>query len=173
MLEFLLALVIGAFLFAVFGVIALLGKTKRLAKELEELKRNVRNLSCELSIVKDPNLVSADWRSLSKEPSAPPAPETGPLASAAPPTAVFAPVTAAPWPEPAARVEPMPKPAAQAAPSAPETPAPESGAAGGRIAAFIRGGSVWAAGGVLLLIAAFAMLMTYMARRGFFTLEMR
>ncbi|MDR0403151.1 MAG: DUF2339 domain-containing protein, partial [Treponema sp.] len=40
-------------------------------------------------------------------------------------------------------------------------------------AAFIRGGSVWAAGGVLLLIAAFAMLMTYMARRGFFTLEMR
>jgi uncharacterized membrane protein len=49
----------------------------------------------------------------------------------------------------------------------------ESGALSGAVAAFIHSGNIWAAGGVILLIAAFAMLMTYMARRGFFTLEMR
>ncbi|MDR1107303.1 MAG: DUF2339 domain-containing protein [Treponema sp.] len=39
-------------------------------------------------------------------------------------------------------------------------------------AAFVRGGNLWAAGGVLLLIAGFATLITWLARRGFFTVEM-
>ena len=43
----------------------------------------------------------------------------------------------------------------------------------GTVAAFIRGGNYWAAAGVLLLIAGFALLMTYIVRRGFFTVEMR
>ena len=38
---------------------------------------------------------------------------------------------------------------------------------------FIKGGHVWVAGGVLLLFIAFALLLTYMASRGMFTVEMR
>jgi uncharacterized membrane protein len=37
---------------------------------------------------------------------------------------------------------------------------------------FIGGGNLWAAGGVVLLIAAFGMLIAYLGRRGFFTVEM-
>jgi uncharacterized membrane protein len=40
------------------------------------------------------------------------------------------------------------------------------------LSGFIRGGNLWAAGGVVLLIAGFAMLITWLARRGFFTVEM-
>ncbi|MDR2211533.1 MAG: DUF2339 domain-containing protein [Spirochaetaceae bacterium] len=68
------------------------------------------------------------------------------------------------------------KPAAEAVPSPPpalETKPAAVSRSGAGIAAFIHSGNMWAAGGVLLLIAAFAMLMTYMARQGFFTLEMR
>jgi uncharacterized membrane protein len=36
---------------------------------------------------------------------------------------------------------------------------------------FIRGGNLWAAGGVILLTSAFAMLIAFLARRGFFTVE--
>ena len=36
----------------------------------------------------------------------------------------------------------------------------------------IRGVNLWAAGGIILLTAAFAMLITFLARRGFFTVEM-
>ncbi|MDR2095565.1 MAG: DUF2339 domain-containing protein [Treponema sp.] len=37
---------------------------------------------------------------------------------------------------------------------------------------FIRGGNLWVAGGVILITAAFGMLITYLARHGFFTVEM-
>jgi uncharacterized membrane protein len=40
------------------------------------------------------------------------------------------------------------------------------------ISSFIHRGNLWAAGGILLLIAAFAMLIVYLARHGFFTVEM-
>ncbi|MDR3342868.1 MAG: DUF2339 domain-containing protein [Treponema sp.] len=40
------------------------------------------------------------------------------------------------------------------------------------IMSFIRGGNLWAAGGIILLTAAFAMLIVYMARHGVFTVEM-
>jgi hypothetical protein len=39
--------------------------------------------------------------------------------------------------------------------------------------AFTKGGNLWAAGGIILLFIAFALLLTYMARRGLFTLELR
>ncbi|MDL2306696.1 DUF2339 domain-containing protein [Desulfovibrio sp. OttesenSCG-928-C06] len=38
---------------------------------------------------------------------------------------------------------------------------------------FIREGNFWVAGGVLMLLIGFAFLMTYMAERGFFSIEMR
>ena len=37
---------------------------------------------------------------------------------------------------------------------------------------FFSGGNLWAAGGVIFLIVAFGMLITFLARRGFFTVEM-
>jgi len=40
------------------------------------------------------------------------------------------------------------------------------------IVSFVRGGNLWAAGGVALLTAGFAALITYLARRGFFTVDM-
>jgi uncharacterized membrane protein len=40
------------------------------------------------------------------------------------------------------------------------------------IVSFVRGGNLWAAGGVVLLTAGFAALITYLARRGFFTADM-
>ncbi|MCL1818936.1 MAG: DUF2339 domain-containing protein, partial [Spirochaetaceae bacterium] len=38
---------------------------------------------------------------------------------------------------------------------------------------FIKGGNLWVAGGVVLLLIAFGFLFTYIAQRGFFTVEMR
>ncbi|MCL2129407.1 MAG: DUF2339 domain-containing protein, partial [Treponema sp.] len=40
------------------------------------------------------------------------------------------------------------------------------------ILSFIKGGNFWAVGGVLLLIAGFGLLIAYLGRRGFFTVEM-
>jgi uncharacterized membrane protein len=40
------------------------------------------------------------------------------------------------------------------------------------VSTFVHGGNLWAAGGIVLLIAGFATLITYLARRGFFTVEM-
>jgi hypothetical protein len=54
-----------------------------------------------------------------------------------------------------------------------DAPIPETPAIIRRIAAFVKNGHAWVAGGVLLLFTAFVLLLSYMARRGFFTLEMR
>ena len=43
----------------------------------------------------------------------------------------------------------------------------------GSLASFVSGGHAWVAGGVLLLFIAFALLLTYMASQGLFTMEMR
>ena len=42
-----------------------------------------------------------------------------------------------------------------------------------QLTAFAKGGNLWVAGGVVLLFIAFVFLLTYMASRGFFTIEMR
>ena len=42
-----------------------------------------------------------------------------------------------------------------------------------QLISFIKGGNLWVAGGVVLLFIAFMFLLTYMASRGFFTIEMR
>ena len=41
------------------------------------------------------------------------------------------------------------------------------------LSSFVSGGHLWVAGGVLLMFIAFALLLTYMASRGMFTIEMR
>jgi uncharacterized membrane protein len=49
---------------------------------------------------------------------------------------------------------------------------PRAAGKGNVLTAFIRGGNLWAAGGILLLLAGFATLAAYLANRGFFTVEM-
>jgi hypothetical protein len=153
-MEFLLFLVIGAFLFAVFGVIGLLGRTKRLNDELEELRRTLHALSDKLNGLSRPE----------KQSTNPPVVQTGEQPSPNPDIARLYGVSAAFEPAtPPAALESVPE--RETVPGRiGQTPEPEtqvSGSApGGRIAAFIHSGNVWAAGGVLLLIAAFAMLMT-------------
>ncbi|MDR1902074.1 MAG: DUF2339 domain-containing protein [Treponema sp.] len=58
--------------------------------------------------------------------------------------------------------------------AADQTAVPPSEASGisGMIGGFVRGGNLWAAGGVILITAAFGMLITYLTRHGFFTVEM-
>ncbi|MDR1308043.1 MAG: hypothetical protein LBK74_10785, partial [Treponema sp.] len=216
--QFLVLLIIGAFLFTVFGVIALLGRTKRLGEELKELKTNLNNLSYRISSGEKPAgarpaAVSAELRPPAEQPAVPSAVDDGFHSISrlynVPDNAAKPDLTSISWrsgtPGPAQTRESLPQ-GPENPPQGPENPpqgpeslpqgpeslpqgpeslpqGPESlpqgpetrvsGEFGGKLAAFIHGGNVWAAGGVVLLIAAFAMLMTYMARRGFFTLEMR
>jgi uncharacterized membrane protein len=172
-MEFLLVLIIGAFLFAVCGVIGLIGRTKRLGEDLEKIRREIHSVSGKLndlvrSAAADPRANQAVEAPAQTSPGANPEPRTAPLP---PVEAVFAdsgPELSAVKPEGPAPLREVPVPKNQAA-------IPERAGNGlpAGIAAFIHGGNIWAAGGVILLIVAFAMLMTYMARRGFFTLEMR
>ncbi|MDR3193435.1 MAG: DUF2339 domain-containing protein [Treponema sp.] len=64
-------------------------------------------------------------------------------------------------------------------PGAADAENPPSSAAGGApsliaiLTRFIKGGNLWVAGGVVLLFVAFGLLLSYITRRGFFTIEMR
>jgi uncharacterized membrane protein len=80
---------------------------------------------------------------------------------------------ASPFAPPLAEAIPLePAATAEAAEfAAPESPRRESPSVS-PLKKFIRGGNLWAAGGVILLIAAFGMLIAYLGRRGFFTVEM-
>jgi hypothetical protein len=63
-------------------------------------------------------------------------------------------------------------PLAETAPPTEATPPERANRLTDAVVAFVRGGNLWAAGGVVLLTAGFATLITYVARRGFFTVEM-
>jgi uncharacterized membrane protein len=75
-------------------------------------------------------------------------------------------------PSGAAAQLPAAEPSARPPVTAAETWEERSGGLRDQAAAFVRGGNLWAAGGVILLIAGFATLITWLARRGFFTVEM-
>jgi uncharacterized membrane protein len=92
--------------------------------------------------------------------------------------------TAAPSPEqPPEAAAPFPREAEIPDPAADAAPQPSSPQPAGRTHApsslektfrsFIKGGNLWVAAGVLLLFAAFGLLLSYMAQRGLFTIEMR
>ncbi|MDR2143667.1 MAG: hypothetical protein LBP29_04785, partial [Treponema sp.] len=48
-MEFFLVLIVGAFLFAVCGVIGLIVRTKRLGEDLEKLRREIHSVSDKLN----------------------------------------------------------------------------------------------------------------------------
>jgi uncharacterized membrane protein len=171
-------LIIAAFIFSVIGVVALLRRTSNQAKLLREYGERIALLeaSTRFSVsgqVHTPEAEGGQYPEMSGEKAA--ASET--------PFPSEPPVIEAPAGEPAlAETFPAPEPeepeiAASLTETVfpPETDAPSAGSSPARenpLTAFIRGGNLWAAGGIILLIAAFAMLITYLAKRGFFTVEM-
>ncbi|GHV95300.1 hypothetical protein AGMMS50293_16200 [Spirochaetia bacterium] len=188
----LIVLIVGAFLFAVFGVIGLLIKTSSLAEENRRLSERINDLAEQVSWLKydlKAGTPLAETAALDLQAAQPVSPGTLPETHCEPPEAeavreaeqFAANLYAAPA-EPAA-------PAGQVAVSAPaanaaaltvntaesagmETAAEHTPVLPETLQRFIKSGNFWAAGGVALLIAGFASLITYLARRGFFTVEM-
>jgi uncharacterized membrane protein len=165
--EGIVFLIIGAFLFTLAGVIVLLVKTSGQAEILREYERRISLLE------------EGRFPGPLPGPGAPETPPAGPLPRD---TAVFVPEEPSAGPPRPFYGEELPGGPAgapeesgeggQAVPEAPQGPEGEAVPAPGALAAFIRGGNLWAAGGIILLLAGFATLITYLAGRGFFTVEM-
>jgi uncharacterized membrane protein len=195
-MEGIIFLIISAFFFAVIGVIALLVRTYRQGERLQKYERRLTRLEEALgSLAAGTAAAEAEIPAEAPDGEAP-APENAaglippePEAAASLPAAdmslrparVWTPMEAPPVPAPEAPEEAFP-PSAPESPAAGKTPrawadtvqppAPPSSGPGKTLAAFIRGGNLWAAGGIILLLAGFATLITYLASRGFFTVEM-
>ncbi|MDR2185549.1 MAG: DUF2339 domain-containing protein [Treponema sp.] len=163
--------IIAVFLFAVIGVIALLVRTANQAERLREYGRRIGLLEEGVR-----SLISGRTHTAGMEAGTESAGVSPPVMEASPAEPVEFAVPAASAPAASMPAASMPVEAADFVPadtvtSVPvETPAPP--ALKNSLTAFIRGGNLWAAGGIILLIAAFAMLITYLANRGFFTVEM-
>ncbi|GHU02062.1 hypothetical protein FACS1894147_03150 [Spirochaetia bacterium] len=203
-MEFLIFLLVCAFLFAVIGVVALIGKTSSLTRRIKRLEDTVQYLEKLVTGVKStetptkyaagtghpvpetpvPEIPSKIPVTQPEEPAAPTAapesaiPESTIIEGIA--DTVEAEVPAAPpaeaseaatTPESPARVEEE-APPVQPLPKLPPTPEPVPSALWTSLTAFIKGGNLWAAGGIALLVIAFGLLITYLALHGFFTVEM-
>ncbi|MDR3191639.1 MAG: DUF2339 domain-containing protein, partial [Treponema sp.] len=175
-MEGVVFLVIAAFLFAVFGVLFLLVRTSRQEKLLREYGRRV-------ALLEAAGKPLAAGIAESAGEALPPTELTEPMGPAEAGTP--------PFPEPE-EPEPVEAGAASETPvaesievesvapaenivterPAADPSAPGDAAPGYSLAAFIRGGNIWAAGGIILLLTGFATLITYLASRGFFTVEM-
>jgi uncharacterized membrane protein len=192
-LLFLTIIIVAAFIFAVTGVIILLSRTAGQAELLREYGKRIARLE-EGPGSPAPDRTGAE---VSASPAAAPMPVISGVETVFPamdrpavletaasmPAADFAPpgemASIPPETEPPEALASVPLaeiPAEPPPPSMPEAFVParsgSSSALKNSLAAFVRGGNLWAAGGIILLIAAFAMLITYLANRGFFTVEM-
>jgi uncharacterized membrane protein len=187
-MEGVVFLIIAGFFFPIIGVIVLLVRTSRQKETLREYGGRIDSLEKHLRLF--PPGVTAVEPAAPVADAAPEPPEPEPPHAVAADTPAFtetfpapaetvmdAPAPAAPEPEPShaaaadtpAFTETLPAPAEPGM----EAPAPAArSAAGNALAAFIHGGNLWAAGGIILLLAGFAALITYLASRGFFTVEM-
>ncbi|MDR1972718.1 MAG: DUF2339 domain-containing protein [Treponema sp.] len=170
---FIAVLIVAAFFFAVIGVIFLLVKSSGYGKRI--------------------SLLEERFRSLARAPVGAAAPSEGVLAVPAEgtPEESAARVSVEPVPKEAAPMEavsadrslleaavlseadgPERAPAEPSEAAGAKPPAEGAVQAEGALAAFIHGGNLWAAGGIVLLLAGFGALITYLANRGFFTVEM-
>jgi len=158
---FLSLLLAGAFIFLFCGVILLYSKTKRQEEEIRKLHSQVEK------VLESPGFASATDM-LNTSPAEFLAPEeTAPLVEEDPDDELSEdPDDALSEDDPLVETIPPPETSLEAAP--PERTSRLTDA----IVSFVRGGNLWAAGGVALLTAGFATFITYVARRGFFTVEM-
>jgi uncharacterized membrane protein len=146
-----MALIAGlAFFVLLLAVILFFKKTRELTKTVRDMENrllSLESLAGRSGSGADP--ASPGLSRAAADPASPEVPEGLPRAAA----------------DPASPEVPEGLPAAAADPASP-------GGLWGSLLAFIHGGNLWAAGGVILLTAGFAMLVSHMARRGFFTVEM-
>ncbi|MDR1626037.1 MAG: DUF2339 domain-containing protein [Spirochaetia bacterium] len=192
------SLVIGVFVFALIGVVALLVRTgghsdwlRANKTEIDLLKNHAALQEKRIAVLErafqDAGLQIPGGRQSPPLPAPSPQPDVGGLPPHLRPHAP-PPITQTPlWdaqapaaPAPLPREAETPSPAADAArqaPSPPEDPAeaqsPAPPSLNKTFRSFIKGGNLWVAAGVLLLFAAFGLLLSYMAQRGLFTIEMR
>jgi uncharacterized membrane protein len=173
-------LAIGVLIFVVlplvvfFWVIALSSRTRRLEDRLASLERTLREKTAEEKV---PEEGQTPDETLWEAPESPPVPDTAggacfPAAGGTPAVSLTGPPAPGQWPgyPPVPAAAPAPPPEAPGVPGA--QAAPPAASQKPFLMKFIRGGNLWAAGGVILLIAAFGMLIAYLGRRGFFTVEM-
>ncbi|MDR1910125.1 MAG: DUF2339 domain-containing protein [Spirochaetaceae bacterium] len=153
---------IAVLLFPILGLIACFRKISRQGELLREYGERLRGLE---DTLRASPLTAGAAPPLETEriPEASPLPEAA-LAETAPAELSQPVLTGAAEPGDATLAGP---PLAEPAPAEPTAPA-----AYNSLKAFIHGGNLWAAGGIILLLAGFATLITYLASRGFFTVEM-
>jgi uncharacterized membrane protein len=148
----------GSYLFCFFGVIGLLARTGSQARRIDELTRDIELLKTELSLrgtePGEPQTIEAVQTAETAQASEAVRPDKSEPRVIAPAEAIELPAQdAAAFPKIAEKPK-MPSPALES------------------LKRFARSGNLWTAGGILLLVAAFALLIAYLARRGFFTVEM-
>jgi uncharacterized membrane protein len=159
----LFVLIIGAFFFSFIGVIFLLGKTKRLEESINILRHRIDSLTKKDSTAVSPNITVEPYENIAVMPivwaetavAISPAVEAPPENIATPPAETVAAIPSVDNAAPDLTVPPS-----------------EQNRLFAAFKSFIRGGNLWAAGGVVLLAAGFGTLIAFLARRGFFTVEM-
>ncbi|MDR2662567.1 MAG: DUF2339 domain-containing protein [Treponema sp.] len=181
-IVFFVLLFFGALIYAVIGVASLFGRTGEQREKLEALEKRLNRLDNEIYMLKKRFALGSEAASVYEAPPAAaeaddvageeddalagelPEGDFSPEADALPEEA-FGPPGAAGGT--GAYAHSAPKiPAGEEAPAA-ESPLWNS------LKNFIKGGNLWVSGGVVLIFIALALLFTYMARRGYITVEMR
>jgi uncharacterized membrane protein len=177
-MEALIFFIVAIFLFSFVGVIGLIIRTASLKKENIYLNKKLEELARKLSEqpkpAPEPRPQPAVQPSYVSQPVAKPAPAPVPqpvqqpvIVSAAE-KVIEKPLEPEPAPEPK-----LPEDSVYKVPVMPPSESKqESPSWSEPLKKFIRGGNLWAAGGVILLITAFGMLIAFLASRGFFTVEM-
>jgi uncharacterized membrane protein len=168
-MGFLVFLIIGAFLFAVAGVVVLLRKSGVLSEEINSVAARIGRIEWRLQQLEEAftryEAEAGETAAAGETPAA--VLMEGVPAGVIPPVGE-APLVSADVIPPVAEAPVIPAVLPEASPEAVKTPS----ALGNSLAAFVHGGNLWAVGGILLLLAGFATLITYLANRGFFTVEM-
>ncbi|MDR1210726.1 MAG: DUF2339 domain-containing protein [Spirochaetaceae bacterium] len=175
-------IVLGALMYAVLGTAFLFGRTREQKEQLEEFQERLSLLEREIRTHNGPSVQPGTAEPVAESPPFPP----GVPAVYEEPDAIDVAVADAVAAETAvpsvAATETVAPGAAVIETIAAEATTTEAAKAGAEksepalwnsLKNFIRGGNLWVSGGVVLIFIALALLFTYMARRGYITVEMR
>jgi uncharacterized membrane protein len=177
---FIALLVLGSLIYAAIGVALLFGRTGEQREKLEALENKLSLLEDEIHILKELSAPGSEAHGFDVHGSeaasvyeAPPVDAVARNGTAADRVAVDAAAgnSAAAVGDTAGRAASGAL-RAGGAPAGVEGPKTES-ALWNPLKNFIKGGNLWVSGGVVLIFIALALLFTYMARRGYITVEMR
>ncbi|MDR0388981.1 MAG: DUF2339 domain-containing protein [Spirochaetaceae bacterium] len=182
-------IILGAFIYAVFGVTALFGRTREQQEGLKTVRHRLRQLEEEVRILKESSASLPEAQRDAEAPAAfsqgrlpadssAGADSGGGLSGAALADSTTAEGIAANTPD-TGNVSDAGGSISAATGTSPERPAAISerpwteSPLWNSLKKFVQGGNLWVSGGVILIFIALALLFTYMARRGYITVEMR